>query len=283
MVYLAWVPLGVERLTRFLVSYAANDCGLRHDLIVVYNGFATEADLVPFQNALAQTPHQTLVFPTPNQDIGSYFQAAERLPQRFLCFLNSYCVLCAPGWLAKMQDCLTQTERVGVVGATGSWESLRIHLPVWERSDRERFRHAGLVLRLRNWIGFRRLHYDFPTFPNAHLRTNAFLLERQTLLGLRQGRMRDKIDALRFESGRHSLTRQITAQGQRVLVVGRNSVGYDIPDWNRSGTFRQDDQDNLLVQDNRTEEYRVADRAKRSRLFARAWGDEKEPRLGSPD
>jgi hypothetical protein len=55
-------------------------------------------------------------------------------------------------------------------------------------------------------------------------------------------------------------------------VVGRDGRAYARDEWRESGTFRVDDQSNLLVADNRTDQFASADPATRKRLEELAWG-----------
>jgi hypothetical protein len=56
-------------------------------------------------------------------------------------------------------------------------------------------------------------------------------------------------------------------------VVGRDGAAYEPAEWPNSRTFRVDEQENLLVADNRTDEYASADAATRAALRRMAWGD----------
>jgi hypothetical protein len=74
------------------------------------------------------------------------------------------------------------------------------------------------------------------------------------------------------QSGRRSLTRQVLDLGLKVLVAGADGSAYPPDAWRTSGTFRSGDQSNLLVADNRTRQYELADPAERARLAAFSWG-----------
>lgn len=80
------------------------------------------------------------------------------------------------------------------------------------------------------------------------------------------------MDALRFENGRRSLTRQVLKMGLEAVIVGRDGQRYEVSEWPSSGTFRQNEQHNLLVADNRTIEYTTALPELRRRLDIKAWG-----------
>jgi len=60
--------------------------------------------------------------------------------------------------------------------------------------------------------------------------------------------------------------------GLDAVIVGRDGRRFGISEWPSSGTFRQNEQRNLLVADNRTIEYSTAEPERRRQLAAAAWG-----------
>jgi hypothetical protein len=93
---------------------------------------------------------------------------------------------------------------------------------------------------------------DFPPFPNPHIRSNGFLVQRERFLGLRDIKIKSKQDANLFESGRDSITAFFKRAGLATIVVGANGEAFQIKDWPSSRTFRLEDQSNLLISDNHT-------------------------------
>ncbi len=264
VVHLAWVPLGIAPFERFIASYRQHDAQQAHHFTVVFNGHQTRDELTPYLQLLDATPHQQLIIDTPQQDIASYFDAARCLQHDYLCFLNSHSEILVDGWLRFLTKHALRPD-VGLVGATGSWESGRYPAP-----ERQHYRTAkGYLLAVLNC---RLLNRHFGGFPNPHLRTNAFLLSRQRMLKLRGQPIRARLDALKVENGRHSLARQTQQQNLKVLVVGRDGKGYEPEDWPRSLTFRQGEQENLLIADNRTRDYATGDALMRRLLAGKAWG-----------
>ncbi|MBV8856067.1 MAG: hypothetical protein JOZ02_03820, partial [Acidobacteria bacterium] len=65
------------------------------------------------------------------------------------------------------------------------------------------------VSRYRRFVERRKIARDYLPFPAYHLRTNAFMVRRATMLGLRVWGMASKEDAWRFESGREGMTGQL--------------------------------------------------------------------------
>jgi len=117
------------------------------------------------------------------------------------------------------------------------------------------------------------LRHRLPPFPNPHVRTTGFMLERDLMLTLDWPATMHKRSALKLESGTPNITRQVLARGLRVLVVGRDGRGYERERWPESRTFRSGSQENLLIADNRTREYADAPPVRRAQLARFAWGD----------
>ncbi len=117
----------------------------------------------------------------------------------------------------------------------------------------------------------------FDSFPARHLRTNAFIMDRARLRSLRTGRLTNKMDTYKLESGSHCITAQLRAAGLRALVIDGAGVAYEPERWDRSRTLWQADQQGLLVADNQTRLYADGKLDRRQLLSALAWGSRAEP------
>lgn len=253
VVHLVWAPLGTAPLERFARSYRQHAAGIDHRLVIAFNGFDDEEALSAARAVVDDLPHEAVRLPRPRLDLAAYREvAAERTTATFLCFLNSYSELLTDDWLRSLIGHL-EDQRVGMISATGSMESAYTAWPPVQR----------LLRRPR-----------YPPFPNPHLRSNAFAIRRETMLELRWPGVRTKGGALALESGRRSVTRQLWARGLQTLVVGRDGEAYDVDRWHASATFRSGAQANLLVADNRTQQFASADPAFRRRLTELAWGSQ---------
>jgi hypothetical protein len=252
VVHLVWAPQGVEVLEGFLAAYTRFAPGAEHRLVVILNGFDGSSD--PRRGAVERVlegfAHQAIVLPAPVLDLTAYREAAPEIDARALCVLNSYSRPLVPDWLALLAGALSETS-VGLVGCGGSCESAHSAAPLWLRRRRGR---------------------EFPPFPNPHLRTNGFMLERELMLDLDWPLSRSKLEALALESGKRSISRQVWERGLDVRVVGRDGVAYPSERWRESATFRSGGQSNLLIADNRTLQYEQADPAFKDTLERMAWG-----------
>lgn len=287
---------GLEPFEAFIESYRRHRAGIEHDLVLIFKGFdAGDASLAAYEALVRDVAYRKLLTGDEGFDIAPYFRAARTFDYHYFCFLNSYSVLLDDDWLAKMSAHASR-EGVGIVGASGSWESLYTSylngMPVRRRPPGLNFRgHVAQlffnllpVFRFRSFtrktaLAYRqrrqlaRLRAAFNPFPNYHIRSNAFMIARNVMLRLRVGAIRRKSDAEMFESGRRGMTRQILDANLRALVVGRDGEAYEKERWPESRTFRSGAQDNLLVSDNRTRQYENADAETRRLLSLSTWGD----------
>jgi hypothetical protein len=271
VVHLVRAKNGIEPLRRFLDSYSLLSPGIPHDLLIIYKGF--RGRIPPeFAAALSATPHREIHSGDIGYDIAPYFHAARIPDYDFLCFLNSFSVILDQNWLLKLYSHASR-EGVGIAGATGSWESVYSDLQgIIETKNQP----PGVVRkRLRSLADTQLLKFygkRFAPFPNFHIRTNAFMINRNLFLGIKRPRLILKIHAHEFESGRESLTGQILEKGLKPIVVGRDGAGYEKEHWHISGTFRQGEQGNLLVADNQTIRYHRLAPEEREKLRIHTWG-----------
>jgi hypothetical protein len=185
-----------------------------------------------------KTPHASMSAPDMGLDLATYLWTARRLKSARFCFLNTSSEILSDGWLDKLDRHLT--EDVGIVGATGS--------------------HG------------RNRHIKGPRC-NPHVRTNAFMLERDLMLSLDwQEPIDTKDKAFEVEHGERSITNQIHERGLRALVVGRDGQAWDSGAWKESNTFWINEQENLLIADNATRKYQESDNGRSRRVWTRfAW------------
>ena len=114
----------------------------------------------------------------------------------------------------------------------------------------------------------------FTKFPNYHIRTNAFLVNRDLYINYisEKGMPTSKIEAYELESGRDSLTRYCVKSGCTIGVVGQDGKLYTQDEWDKSRTFRVPDTSNLVVSDKQARLYKHADNRDRGILEYNAWG-----------
>jgi hypothetical protein len=245
LVYLAWTPYGIGCAERFLASYRRHPAGAEHRLVLALAG--PPEDRTPWHELFAAVPHEALELGE-GVDLAHYRTAVERTDAERYCFLNTVTEVLAGGWLGQLERALL-SPGAGIVGASGSYESPNAVRP-------------GPL---------RRLRPGFEPFPNPHLRTNGFAIERRLILELEWPAAMTREEAVALEGGRRSLTRQVRERDLQALLVGRDGVAYPPGYWRESATFRVGEQPNLLLADNRTRHYQEAGPLLRRGLAWLAW------------
>lgn len=300
VIYLCRFAEGEEPVRQFLASYRAHPAGVDHDFHVVFKGFQDGATLERFRSLFDGMTINPIELDDSGFDLGSYVKAARAVPNRRVFFLNTFSRIAADNWLRHFDSAMNDPS-VGVAGATGSWQSnaasyervlKRIGLELWRKlpfvppAPAKALATSSIELpwavatkprplsryffALYHW-GY--LLYEYGRHPNPHIRTNAFMVDREQFLSLRLPAFNDKKDAYRFESGRESLTRQYLARGLKSVVVDRDGAVYPVERWNVSSTFWMGDQVKLLVGDNRTRDYAEGEPDMKVYLEHIAWRD----------
>jgi hypothetical protein len=204
-----------EAFQKFWTSYSEHAPGADHDVILVWKNFIGEDH--PNIPGVERLRH--LVLSDKGCDIDVYFRVAEKFDRYdAFVFLNSWTAIKKDGWLGIMRD--TLRGKVGLVGAFSTPESHRTNLTEGFRTAWQR---PGLWKKVTSCLYFAyiwpRLGNRIPSYPNVHVRTNGFMIRREVLLQVRKPVIFDKLDALVFESGHRSLTRQVRRNGHEISTL----------------------------------------------------------------
>ena len=227
---------------RFIESYRQNKSGIKHTLYVIFKGFEHSSDLEEAKTLFSNVQHKPVYLNDDSLDIGAYIEWASLIKEDFICVFNTASEILAHDWLLKFTNNLL-SPNIGLVGATASYESLNC------------------------------LNSEFPPFPNLHLRSTAFMVDRKFFLdATKELVITSKIDAFLFESGPKSLTRKTLTSGKKILLVGSNGRGYSPQFWAASDTFRQGTQSNLLIADNQTRNFSELLWNEKKKFVIKTWG-----------
>lgn len=114
---------------------------------------------------------------------------------------------------------------------------------------------------------------QFPSFPNPHVRSNGFMVRRESMLDLKSSDIESKLDACAFESGMNGLTSKLRRAGYAAVIVDRWGNGFDVEDWWRAPLFRVSDQEGLMLVDNQTRQFLAMSEGARAAHVRMTWGD----------
>ena len=243
----------LEHFKRFRDAYGSNPAGIDHKLYIIFKGFESQAARKRAEEIFAGIEFASVETDDLRFDIGAYADSLASISEEFVCFLNTYSEILSQYWLQKLILNLL-SPGVGMVGATGSYESLST------------------------------INRGFPGFPNPHLRTNAFAMRCADARAILDSyNIGNKLDTFFIESGEDSVTRKIMALGMTCLIVGADGRGFIPPQWLQSGTCRLGLQENLLISDNYTRDYITSNSAEQMILAAESWGTAMPPAVIEAD
>lgn len=274
IVHLIWLPYGIEWFQYFISSYKKFASGFPHNLVLLFNGVMNKDDTNAYHEyALQQGLVYDSYYREKGQDLEVYFWIARQLSVEYVLFLNSYSILLSQNWLYKYMNIVIKEKRIGVISATGSYQSYYSSLLYenswrWEKDNSFRVNWRKYKLLIKTIFFYR---FCFKPFPNPHIRTNAFLINKELFLSLKFKVPEDKFRAYQFESGRTGLTNQLLRKNLRVLIVDVFGNFYEMTNWYQSRTFWTSNQENLLVSDNQTGIYQDATSAERAKMSYNAW------------
>ena len=277
VVYLLWVPAGIDPLKDFVRSYRQFSAGMEHDLCVVVKDSGGDKEKeetlirVLLENEISFHP----LYMEGGLDIDAYFFAAGKIDSEYLFFLNTSSLILDNQWLKKYSEAFI-LNNAGIISASSSCQSYystvyQLHSRRWETKKGWKFNINKYKLFIKAFFYWRFL---FKSFPNPHIRTNAFMVRKKDFLGSYRGPVNNKFKAYCFESGRKGITGYFLKKGLKVLVVDKYGRTYGPEQWAASSTFRIRLQENLLVADNQTRIYELADEENKRSMTKLSWGDQ---------
>ncbi|MDX8520883.1 glycosyltransferase [Mesorhizobium dulcispinae] len=124
VIYLARLHEGFQSFEAFAETYRKHPAGQEHDLVIICKGFEKPGEFAAIGAIFTGIRHKIISMPDDiGLDINAYREAALRIGNEFVCCLNTFTLLRTDNWLAKLWANLSKPG-IGMVGATGSFESL---------------------------------------------------------------------------------------------------------------------------------------------------------------
>jgi hypothetical protein len=262
---------GLQVYLNFIASLQKTTRQSGWRLVLIFKGFNEgDPELQGYEAALAGIPYESLFVSDEGFDITAYFKAAAQSKYQQLIFFNSFSEILSPDWLDYYRAAFCDSK-VGLIAATGTFES-NFHNFALRMAIAHSFK-SRVVNALKYALKAPLMSWGFPAFPNPHLRSNAFMIRRDDLLALRRT-VRTKLQALRFESGRNSLSRYFLQRQQKILMIDRTGKTWEPEQWKQARVFRQSIQEDLLVSDNQTRAYDKASPTQKAHQAFLAWGNQ---------
>lgn len=200
---------GIKAVDFFLESYRVHPAGARHTLYFLAKGWETLPDYKYLQTRALHAGAHLIELPDDGYDWGAYMRTLDIIEEDWVCCLNTHSRILSEGWLDALLSAASNT-RCGYAGCTGSWSTMAPSFSIWQRTSRCLWKGENSYLAplktgfvtMQTLLNIDRLR-DFPSFPNPHLRSNAFLLKRSHFIDFCRDKAipKTKLDAWKLESG----------------------------------------------------------------------------------
>jgi hypothetical protein len=244
VVYLARITdeVDIELVKKFAKSFIRYKVGVNYKLYIGYKDVKKSEYIRKIRYIFKELKINEIYLPPDGYDIQSYIRISKQISENKVIFFNTGTEMKTSNWLAKML--MNINKENFIIGGSGSYETLT---PLIQNP---------------------------PLFPNPHIRTNGFLIERKIFLNLTRGiRIKSKEDTWQFENGRNSLSAKLFENNGQVCIVDKFGIGYNFNRWPVSNTFRSSNQRNILFSDKQTREYAYSQLQYKNLLYLNAWGN----------
>jgi hypothetical protein len=121
--YLARCAEGTQAIREFVESYRKFEAGLDHDLVIIFKGYTSRKKQRLAEKEFEGLNYLAIELVDEGFDLGSYHKAARKVSHEYILCLNTFSQILTDHWLKKFYS-LIVTPSVGLVGATGSYQSI---------------------------------------------------------------------------------------------------------------------------------------------------------------
>lgn len=245
VVYLAYcnekIGYGIEIVENFLNSYKSHSAGIEHNFVIIAKNWTNKA-LYNKLRGLAKEHHAKVIdLPDDGLDFGAYFRVSKILQNEYVFFLGSNIELVSDNWLLYHYRAFESDILVKLAGPMGSYDK-------------------GIA--------------DAESFPNYHIRTCSFMVNRKLFLEYisTQKFPKTKKDTWKLEHGKQSLTQFVLKRGHKAVVVNSDGEVFTPENWVLGKTYTYPYECKALMTDKWAKRYYKYSKNVKAVLEAIVWG-----------
>ena len=251
----------INTLKKFLFSYQKHKAGVAHKLFILIKGsevfekIKIIRKIIPFNITIIKLSDE-------GYDLGSFTEFARYRANGHMFILNQHSIILKKNWLKIFNDTMKKSK-ADLVASTASFSSLS------QPSNNKSFFLINMFHNFKSLIKF----YNFPNYPNPHIRTNALLVKTSIWLQYFDAlKVNKKIDAYEAESGVNNFYNFLLKNKKKVAITrsdGKYVTSY--LKWVNFVPFRNSLQSKLIISDNHSRFYHNASNNKKLLLENETW------------
>ena len=125
---------------------------------------------------------------------------------------------------------------------------------------------------IKSWRKFKK---NFSNFPNPHIRTTAFLINSKLFYNfIKFKKITNKLDSLKIESGKNSLTNYLKKKKIKTFVVNSDGEKFEEKNWKLSETYCYLNKNKSIISDKHSRKYLKLSNNEKNIIRSRVWGTE---------
>lgn len=249
----------ISRFKNFINSYKNNNPGYPHKFLICYK-LLDDNKLNLCRSIAGDISHEEFIDPIRKNDFE--FKTMERAIQKYndyiVLFLISHCCFEKENWLKIINDSFHDNSFMGFSGSNESiFSSLRFK-KFWK-----------IYSYLKQYFNLKK---NFPKFPNPHIRGPSFVLKQNDFLEfVKDKKYLDKMDAVKTECGKYSMTNFFIRKGYDVFVINSSGKKYDLDNMEKSMTYCNSLNADVLISDRHHKKYQLLSNEDRIKTKKKCW------------
>jgi len=251
----------ISRFKNFINSYKDNPPGYPHKFLICFK-LLDNVKLNLCRSIASDIIYEEFIDPVQENDFE--FKTMERAIQKYneyiVLFLISHCCFEKKNWLKIISEVFNDSTFMGFSGSNESiFTSLRFK-KFWK-----------IYSYLKQYFNLKK---NFHKFPNPHIRGPSFVLKQIDFLEYVQNKKYlDKMDAVKTECGKDSMTNFFIRKGYNVYVINSSGEKYDLSNLEQSNTYCNTPVADVLISDRHHRKYQLLSNEERTKTKKKVWGN----------
>ena len=251
----------ISRFKNFINSYKDNPPGYPHKFLICFK-LLDDSKLNLCRSIASNITYDEFIDPVQENDFE--FKTMERAIQKYndyiVLFLISHCCFEKKNWLKIISEAFNDNSFMGFSGSNESiFSSLRFK-KFWK-----------IYSYLKQYFNLKK---NFQKFPNPHIRGPSFVLKQSDFLEYVQNKKYlDKMDAVKTECGKYSMTNFFIRKGYSVFIINSSGKKYDLNNMEESMTYCNAPVADVLISDRHHRKYQLLSDEERIKTKKKVWAN----------
>lgn len=251
----------IDRFQKFIDSYKKYSAGYSHELVLCFK-LLDDEKLNLCRSIASDVFYKEFIDPVIENDYE--FKTMERAIQNYtnynVLFLISHCRFKKENWLKIINQSFTDNSFMGFSGSNESLFSSLEFKKIWK-----------IYSYLKQYFNLKKYFYKFP---NPHIRGPSFVLKQNDFLDfVRDKKYSDKMDAVKSECGKNSMTNFFKKKGYKIFIINSSGKEFDLNNFESSMTYCNSTVSDVLISDRHHIKYENLSKDGQVKIRKKVWAN----------